>query len=285
VTYADTDLAARYLIRSVLRPCLPGMIVAAAGALLAGPGAYMLALWAGANPRPAFIGALAFLTLWSALAPAMLAAARDRWLESLLVGGAVPDASLIALMCLWGVSLSQEGPTMTLWPSALQIYLLLVAMAIAGIAATRLSSLPAGRYAWASLAAVVLVGLCATPFWTAGWVDDAEDTDAIARFAIRWNPFYSASAAVNDPVQFIWHQDAPRMYDKITRIGTDIPAPAPRWYDATWRLSLVAVGLGLLGVLRGAVTGRGGDQAGRGVTGSEGPEARQPSVGPPGPGG
>jgi hypothetical protein len=285
VTPEDADLAAGRSLWSVLRPCLPAMVVAAGGALLAGPGLYVLALRAGANPRSALIGALAGLTLWSALAPALLAAARDRWLESLLVGGAVPDASLIALMCLWGVSLSQEGPTMKLWPSALQIYLLLVAMSLVGIVASRLSSLPAGRFAWAMLAALVLVGLCATPFWTAGWVDEAEDSDAVARFAVRWNPFYSVAASINDPVQFIWHQDAPRMYDKITRIGTDIPAPAPRWYDATWRLWLVALGLGLLAAVRGAVTARGRDRTGRSATGSEAPEARQPSAGPPGPGG
>jgi hypothetical protein len=197
------------------------------------------------------------MTVWMALASGILAACARGLLGTLLRGGAVADAALVALAVLWlQASADPEAGTMPSWLAVFKIYLIWVAMALLAIASVSLAATPGYRYSFAAAAGTLLLLLCATPFWTSGWIDRTQQTDLVAARAVQWNPFYGVTAAVNDPLQFIWHQDAPRMYDKITRIGTDVEAPAPRWYDSAWRLGccflLTVVVSGALGAIRAA---------------------------------
>ncbi len=253
-------------VGSFLRHHLPAMLFALGSTLGVGVGSFVLAIRAEAAWDRAFVGSLALLTIWVALAGGLLAASARDVLGSLLRGGAVADSALIALGGIW--LLSWRGSQAELLPPAwsiLKIYLILVSMVLVGISVPLLARAPALRCALALGGGLVLLVLCATPFWTGGWIENTDDTDAVATWAIRWNPMYSISAAINDPVQFIWHQDAPRMYDKITRLGTDIHAPPPNWYDACWRLGALSAGIFLLGALTGGVRKlrKGKDPAGR----------------------
>jgi hypothetical protein len=228
------------------------LLLAQAGAMLAGPGVFSWARMHEAAWDRCLVGALASLTVWVALTAGILAASGRGVLGALFRGGAVADTALIALVILWlQASLDARASAMPSGWAVAKIYIIWVSMALVAAAGVCLSGRPGPRYVCGMAAGVALLLLCAGPFWTSGWIERTEHTDRVAAWAVRWNPFYGIAAGVNDPLQFIWHQDAPRMYDKITRIGTDVEAPPPRWYDVPWRLAGCMAFLTLLsGLLR-----------------------------------
>jgi hypothetical protein len=193
---------------------------------------------------------LAVCVLWTALAAPVLAASGRTALAALLRGGIVADASLASLLALWAAC-----DEMT-FPAALKIYCILAAMALAGIAATRLARTPAGRCAFAVAASAVLLAALASPFWVGGAIhaQPRATAEAITAAAVYANPFYAATAALAETARFVWHQ-APMMY-RITRVGDYAAAPPLLWYPAV-AIYLSAAGvLAILAALAGRVRRR-----------------------------
>jgi hypothetical protein len=220
------------------------MVAATAATLAVQVGVYALAMARGVPPRKATIGVLAAATVWVCLTAPILAAAGRGAVSMLLRGGIVVDASAVALLAVWILNRVAPPPPSRLALSflgLLEIYVVLAAVALAGIGAVACARSDAGRYTVATLAAVFLLAAAATPFWVGGLLAAAEPE--ARRHGVRWavhaNPFYSVAAAVNPETEFIWHQKG-LMYDRITRLGSDQPAPPVSWYAAAWRYALVA---------------------------------------------
>ncbi len=198
-------------------------------------GTYWAALGGGSGRRFAALAAVGSAVLWTALAAPVLAAGAKSWLGALLRGGAVADASLVSLLVLWLLTPS-EAPGAIPFVAVWKMYCMLVVVALAGVAFTRLGGSESRRYALGVVAAAVGVMMLATPFWMEGMLQDAsyEAAQQMAAVAEWWNPFYSLAAAM----EFSWHY-APRMYN-ITGIGEDIPGPRVYWYTVVVRWGMVA---------------------------------------------
>ena len=174
----------------------------------------------------AALACLAVCVLWTALAAPVLAAFGRTAMAALLRGGIVADASLASLLALW-VACDE----MT-FPAVLKIYCILAAVALAGVAATRLAGTPAGRCACAVAASAVLLAALASPFWVGGAIhgQPRAAAEGIVAAAVYANPFYAATACLTETARFVWHQQ-PVMY-RITRIGDYAAAPPLLWYPA-----------------------------------------------------
>ncbi|MFP4054379.1 MAG: hypothetical protein ACLFV7_11025 [Phycisphaerae bacterium] len=224
-------------------------IVAATVALLLG--IYLAALTRQATRRSASLAAVATAAVWTALAAPIVAAGAKSWLGALLRGGAVADASLIALLVLWLHTPSDPGagvPFVAVW----KMYCMLAVVALAGAAVTRLGTSEARRYALGVLAAGVGLALLATPFWVEGILQDSRYQQAYRTAALAqwWNPFYSLAAAMD----FSWNY-ASRMYN-ITGIGEDIPGPRVHWYTGVVRWGVAAAVLWCLAGLKAWLASR-----------------------------
>lgn len=196
------------------------------------------------------LAALAVCVLWAALAaPVLAASGRTAW-SAVVRGGIVADASIPVLLVLWALC-----PNMALLAAA-KTYCILVGMVLVGIAATRLARSPAGRFAWAVLASVAMLGVLAGPFWVGGAIHDQPRpvAQAITEAAVEANGFYAVTASVGDAMRFTWHQ-AGFMY-RITRIGDYTAAPPLSWYPAVLIHLAAAVVLGALAALLGRLRGR-----------------------------
>ncbi len=239
-------------LRALLVEQGPTLAGSLAAGLLATVGLYRLARRHGLGPASGLLAALAGACLWVALSAGPLAAAGPGPLRSLLRGGAQADACGLGLAIVWLLARRADPPLAVTWSSLLACYAVLVSMALLAVAAVCCAKGWTGRLCLAALATTALVALCATPFWTAGLVEHAQagQTDRIARLAVEWNPFYAVTAAVIEPVGFIWHQDGPLMYQRIARIGPDVPAPPLRWWPGPLRLSAAAGCLGLVALVR-----------------------------------
>ena len=193
------------------------------------------------------LAALAVCVLWTALAAPILAAFGRTAIGAILRGGIVADASLVSLMVLWAAC-----DEMTL-AAALKIYCILVAVALAGIAATRLARTPAGRCACAVAASAVLLAALASPFWIGGAIhgQTRATAEGVVAAAVYTNPFYAATACLTETARFVWHQ-APVMY-RITRIGDYAAAPPLLWYPAAIVYLTAAGVLAILAALVRAV--------------------------------
>ena len=192
----------------------------------------------------AALAALAVCVLWTALAAPVLGAFGRTAMGALLRGGIVADASLAGLLVLWAAC-----DEMT-FPAALKIYCILAAMALAGIAATRLARTPAGRCACAVLASAVLLAALASPFWIGGAIhgQTRATAEGAAAAAVYANPFYAATACLTETARLIWHQ-APVMY-RFTRIGDYAAAPPLLWYPAVVIYLSAAGAMAILAALR-----------------------------------
>lgn len=247
-------------------PTLAGSLVAG---LLATVGLYVLARQQGLGPAAGLLSALAGACLWVAVSAGPLAAAGRSRLVGLLRGGAQADACGLGLAIVWLLARRADPPLTVTFSSLLACYAVLVSMALLAVAAVCCARRRADRFCLAAAASTVLLALAATPFWTGGLVEHAPagQTDRIARQAVEWNPFYALTAAVIEPVGFIWHQDAPRMYQRIARIGPDVPAPPLRWWPGPLRLAVAAACLGAIAVAlhllrrRASLSRRPGDRA------------------------
>jgi len=169
------------------------------------------------------LAGVAVCVLWTVLAAPAFAASGRTAMGAIFRGGVVADMGLVCLLVLWGLC-----PQVT-FAAALKIYCVLAAVALAGIAATRLARTPAGRYACAVVATTLLLALLASPFWVGGAIHDRPRPAAewLVEAAVRTNPFYAATAALTETTRFVWHQ-ATVMY-RITRIGDYAAAPPLAW--------------------------------------------------------
>ncbi len=224
--------------------------LAAVGTIAVEMGVFAAAL-AWRMPRShAALATLAACVLWTALAAPVLAAFGRTAMGALLRGGIVADASLASLLVLWAAC---DEVT---FPAALKIYCILAAVALAGIAATRLARTPAGRCACAVAATAILLAALASPFWIGGAIHNQPRATAegVVAAAVYANPFYAATACLTETTRFVWHQ-ASVMY-RITRIGDYAAAPPLLWYPAVAIYLCVAGLLAILAALIGGVRRR-----------------------------
>jgi len=196
------------------------------------------------------LAGVAACVLWTVLAAPALAAPGRTAMGAIFRGGVVADTGLISLLVLWGLC-----PQVT-FPAALKVYCVLAAVALAGIAATRLARTPAGRYACAAAATAVLLALLASPFWVGGAIHDRPRPVAewLVEAAVRTNPFYAATAALTETTRFVWHQ-ATVMY-RITRIGDYAAAPPLAWLPTVIVYLVAAAVLGAGAKAAAVVRGR-----------------------------
>ena len=172
------------------------------------------------------LATLATCVLWVALVTPTLAASGRTAMGALFRGGIVADASCVSLLVLLACCDEVTGV------GALKIYCVLVALALAGVAVTRLARRSAGRYICAVLTSTVLLGILAGPFWIGGPIRGAqrETAEDLVAAAVYANPFYAATACLTKTSRFVWHRSSV-MY-RITRIGDYASAPPMRWYWA-----------------------------------------------------
>ena len=198
----------------------------------------------------AALACLAVCVLWTALAAPVLAAFGRTAMAALFRGGIVADASLASLLVLWAAC-----DEMTL-PAVLKTYCILTAVALAGVAATRLAGTPAGRCACAVLASAVLLAAMASPFWVGGAIhgQPRATAEGIVAAAVYANPFYAATACLTETARFVWHQQ-PVMY-RITRIGDYAAAPPLLWYPAAIVYLSAAGALAILAAVTGGARRR-----------------------------
>lgn len=209
-------------------------------------GAYF-ALHASVGGRAAVLGCLALAVVWTAVAAPLAAAGAARPLGAVLRAGILADATGVALLVLWATS-----PYMS-FSSAVQVYCIAAAMALAATAATRVARGPHGRYAAAVSAALVLMLMLSGPFWTGGALHAAgyERAGDLVAIVVRVNAFYSITGAVYHETHFSWNEgEANVMYSRIAQVQRYDP-PAARWYDA------VLTHLLLAGILVGVASVRG----------------------------
>ncbi|MFW5839687.1 MAG: hypothetical protein ACOCZE_03825 [Planctomycetota bacterium] len=236
-------------VGGLLRREAAALVVSLGICLAATVGLFALSQHLGAAVPASVLLSVAGGCVWVCLASAPLAAGGvDGW-GALLRGGMQADGCGLGLAVVW-IWANLSGPLELGFHSLLAVYGLLAAISVGAVAAV--CWFPR-RLGWAVLVGLLLLALCATPFWTGGLVEhsDGERTDALARFVIRWNPFYGMTGALIGEVGFIWHQDAPLLYQRIAQVGPHVP-PAPVTWSATfWRFvaaaavaAVVALGLG-----------------------------------------
>ena len=231
-------------VRSLLARDGPAVLAAAAATAAVELGVFFLARAYGAPLREATLATLAATTLWVVLGAPALAATGETGFSALLRGGTVADASTATLVVLWLAT-----PYVT-FLAGVQIYCMLAAVALAGIAAVRCFVRPLARAAAGVAAAAVLSAALATGFWAGGLLHAARGAAqrAVVSAAVAANPFYCVLSAIADKTHFVWHQ-ASVMY-RLTRIG-DYAAPPPVHFSAAVVIyGLLAGVLGAVGMLR-----------------------------------
>ncbi len=228
--------------RSLLRGHGPALLCGCLVTLAVELGFYLAAKHWGGDTRGAEIAALAVMLLWTVLAAPVLAAGASDTMGSLLRGGAVIDASAVTLLVM-----VFAGKYVT-FIAAVKIYCTLLAVGLAGIAATRLSRSDNGRYAWAFASAVAMMLAAATPLWTEGLLKaSGEKSGTVIEALVYANPFYSIMSAISHEAQFVWHQWG-IIYNRAPYAFTVAP-PAP-WCAAAIIYGSLAGILAATGLLR-----------------------------------
>lgn len=229
-----------------------GVIAALSLAVLLG-GYFLAARFTGSH-----YGTLFFLItslLWVAGVSAPLAASSPRAFGSLLRAATVCDSAAVALLVVALHAERGDGTAMITVSAALQIYAVYVAIALLSAAAVCVGRCHAARRAAATAAAVGLLALLASPFWTRGlllWEARGGPLPGVSikREVLAWNPFYSATAAVAGRMGFAWHMEGLLYRLGLTPLGDTIAPPPSTWYAAPLRLAGVAVLLGGVAVWR-----------------------------------
>ena len=214
-------------------------------------GTYLAGLILGVGPMSSALAALAAATVWTALAAPPAAAGGRHWLDALLRGGTVADASAVVLLALWLFARDgQTGDPYVTFTAAVKIYCTLAAMALLAVAVVTCGRSVAGRHILAVALAVMFVLLLTSLLWAGvplALFDSAETRARLAGGALWINPFCSVAAATVRETNFTWYRYG-LMYT-ITPV-THYPKVDPPWYAATLSC-LCAAGIALgAGVLR-----------------------------------
>lgn len=213
-------------------------------------GCFALFRWGGAGYREAMLAGLGFACLWTALAGPGLGAGGKGTLDAVFRGGAVADGGGVALLVFWLFGLGE--PAGLGLGAALAGYVVLVAVALTGVAAVCL-----GRSAVARCGLGVAAGLCgavalASPVWGNAVLDRLEGPAAVeaATWLLRVNPFVAVASTGVERTGFVWHGWG-QMYD-WTYLGEYILPRSVAW----WQTALLWGGLGVLLALAGLVRHR-----------------------------
>ena len=182
---------------------------------------------------------LALLTAlaWVILAGPVFAASGRTVLESLVRGGLTADAGVVVLVVLMA---GQAGLT---FASAVKVYLLWAAVAVAESFFVALAVDAVRRHALAAAAVIVLALVSAEPFWANGLVMRARGSarDHAAFIVAVANPVLATARCLDERVPFVWNEK-PIVYEH-TVLGRDVPMPAAPWYLTV--IGFGGAGLGL----------------------------------------
>ncbi len=225
--------------RSIIRADGWALVIGAAATVAVELGAFFLARAGGAGLTASMLVSLAVSAVWVALASPAFGAGGQGIMSCWLRGGAVADASAIALFVLWLVV-----PAMT-FVSAVKIYCIYAAVALAAAAVVGVGKSSAGRAGLAVAVAVALMIALASPVWLGGPVSylEGEAAQALTSAAVKANPFFAVMAAVSENVRQPW-TEMTLMYE-LTALGDTVPLPPVRWHaPVPIYLAVVAAGLG-----------------------------------------
>ena len=140
------------------------MLALAVATLAVELGTYLLARYWGVPTVRAVPASLLVSTLWIALAAPIAAASERKFWGSLLRGATVIDATGISLLALWLFARSPDGVEWVPLLAAVEIYLILTAFALAGMALTYCARREATRLSLALTATVVMLAIVFSPF-------------------------------------------------------------------------------------------------------------------------
>ena len=221
----------------------PVILIGAATAVVE-TAVYVGARGVGASNRGAVLATLTVALVWTALATPLLAAGARRGFDMLLRGGVIPDTTALVLVGLW-----LACPQMS-FISAAKVYLIVVSMALAGIAAVGCLRSAKGRLIAGMIVSGVLILALATPFWGNGLLIalDGSSRQAAATGLVAVNPVFSLAAATARDLRLVWNE-APIMY-RLTVFGQTVPVPVVRWYVTPLAWLAVASMAGLVALLR-----------------------------------
>jgi len=213
--------------------------------ILVEAGTYAAGRVIGIGPLSSALAALAGATVWTALvAPVAAAGGRD-WLDALLRGGVVADASAVVLLALWLIARNgQTGEPYVTFLAAVKIYCTLAAMALLSVAVVTCGRSVAGRHILAVALTVVFVLLLTSLLWAGvpmAMVDGPAARARVAGAALWVNPFCSVTAATIAETNFTWYRYG-WMYNHTPVVN--YPKADPPWYAATLSC-LCAAGIAL----------------------------------------
>jgi hypothetical protein len=232
------------LWRRLVAPNLAALVAASAATLAVELGTWWGLDALGAPADKAVLASLLAACVWTALASPFLAASGADWLAGLLRGGIVADASAVFLAVLW------LGTPYVSLAAACELYCVLAAMALVGVAAGRLGGGPGGRWWPAAAAAVLMLAATFTPLWSGGLIMRyaGPQRQAVVGWLVDVSPFYSCTAAVLDSTGFIWHSTS-MLYRVSLFFDFSSPPPA-RWWMAPATFTAAAALLAAGGVAR-----------------------------------
>ncbi len=201
---------------------LPAALVAAASTAAIGVG-----VWFGCrsamSPSASAVVVMLICLLWIILASPVFAAGSERVIDGLTRGLAVADggAAVLIVLMVWGKGLSLPG--------AAAIYAVWLAVAGAASALVVLGRTAPGRRMLAAVAILLLLAICAGPFWTnAGLGALSEPWRGRATTAVvAANPVFATLACLDDSVGFVWNE-RPILYE-YSVLGRDIPRGPGNW--------------------------------------------------------
>lgn len=179
------------------------------------------------------LGSLVWLVV---AAPAFAAGGRST-LDGLVRAGTVIDSTAVVLgLTAWAAE------AVTAW-SAVRLYLLFAAIALAASGVARQGRRASSRHVLAAVAIVAAVAVAAGPFWANGLILAAEGpwrTRAV-RLVTAANGVCATAACLPAGGGFVWNE-RPVLYEH-TVLGRDVPAAPAPWYVTAGAAGVVGAGL------------------------------------------
>ncbi len=216
----------------------------AAATVLVGCGTLAGVLYVGVLPAAAEVAMVFALTAWIAIAAGPLSASSGDWFGAAGRGMILADAAIVPLFAagVWG------GGAVS-WASGPKVYVLWLTLSAAIAMLTRLGRTSLARGAWAMGGSTVALLTLSSLFWSGGLLASVRGSgrDSTVLVVLAPNTAHGAARAIG----YNWAEKG-RIYDNITRVGQDFPAPSvPWWYPATIWAAIAAVAAGGVALRRG----------------------------------
>lgn len=176
----------------------------------------------------AFPLAAGVAVLLCATAPGLLAAGEDRHWPALLRGADIIDGCGVGALLGWLVLGGESGVTLG---AILSLYVVLLSVGGASLAAGRVGRRASTRLTAATAWGMLVLLLCASPFWISarlrpGRTMAAQQADATG--AVFVNPYYAATNVFARQTGFVWHTEG--VLYRLTRVGEYAPPRSVSWW-------------------------------------------------------